>query len=564
MVRKFDLQKSFVQIEGWELKSARIYTSISCKEQMIVREFIKRVLLESSRSRRAHTRSLTGGRINTKIEMWNLAESLITDPPTAFFTMTHIQKVGINPSSDFDTPLALYSYPVTEETVDMLMGVFQPEEQTPEETETLSESGYYRTLPFVSDAPYITFFRLKQEGVFYTSSGMDYQKYSEAVSSLQSFIKRYAPRSSGKIFSKAEEYARKFHKLGQSGGSDIDNLSIIWTLTRELSLILTSGKFADAVKSTVSERSMVVWRKLLLESGINAVVDDAGAGLIHVNEKVQASIFDMSIVEIIQQFENRTDAATGLPGRKRADSLDTTRPNKKYLSSIPHEYLEIPAEVAEKISDLERLANLGQNTVENLDPAKFRDIFYRLKVHEKKTGSRSKLLDQMLKDTIDIILSPATSNTEDALRMFLELASSRVDLDSSYNDLISRSLLAIVNKLGPNPAEKERIIVMSPVRGTENKKYSFLSKNGDLIRAYANMILESTKHEDPKVLLQRVIERPYGSMSYMPAVSFELINRLWPASGGNLVYRDLRKIEVNLRSLEEAIKRYKKVKTELV
>lgn len=57
---------------------------------MLIREFIKSALLESSRSRRAHIRSLTGGRVNTKLAMWKLADPLITDPPTAFFTMTNI------------------------------------------------------------------------------------------------------------------------------------------------------------------------------------------------------------------------------------------------------------------------------------------------------------------------------------------------------------------------------------------------------------------------------------------------------------------------------------------
>jgi len=91
----------------------------------VLRQLIRETLLiESSAARRAYTRSITGDR-NTKMEIWQLADSLITTPPSAHFTMTSIQKVGINPGSRYNTPLALYAYPVTDHTVDQLMGVFQ-------------------------------------------------------------------------------------------------------------------------------------------------------------------------------------------------------------------------------------------------------------------------------------------------------------------------------------------------------------------------------------------------------------------------------------------------------
>jgi hypothetical protein len=96
------------------------------KTESTLRSLIREVLAESSAARRAQTRAITGDR-NTTLEIWQLAESLITTPPSTHFTMTSNQKVGINPGSRYNTPLALYAYPVTEHTVDQLMGVFEPE-----------------------------------------------------------------------------------------------------------------------------------------------------------------------------------------------------------------------------------------------------------------------------------------------------------------------------------------------------------------------------------------------------------------------------------------------------
>jgi hypothetical protein len=175
---------------------------------------IRAVLEESSAARRAQTRAITGDR-NTKLEIWQLADSLITSPPSAHFTMTSIQKVGINPGSRYNTPLALYAYPVTDHTVDQLMGVFQtageahaaagssPAEISKIEANAAKSAKYdeeeaqffaqfplneiYHKLPFVADAPFINFFRLQPDGVFYTSIGMSQGQYDAGMAHLTAY-----------------------------------------------------------------------------------------------------------------------------------------------------------------------------------------------------------------------------------------------------------------------------------------------------------------------------------------------------------------------------------------
>ncbi len=67
-------------------------------KENLIRMLVRSILAESSAARRAQTGAITGDR-NTKLEIWRLADSLITAPPSSHFTMTSVQKVGINPLS---------------------------------------------------------------------------------------------------------------------------------------------------------------------------------------------------------------------------------------------------------------------------------------------------------------------------------------------------------------------------------------------------------------------------------------------------------------------------------
>src|SRR5574337_1380847 len=59
--------------------------------------------------------------------------------PKFFFTMTEINKVGVNPQSGYSTPLGVYCYPLTKEYYHKLIA---------------------GTLPFAGDKPYVNVFTL--------------------------------------------------------------------------------------------------------------------------------------------------------------------------------------------------------------------------------------------------------------------------------------------------------------------------------------------------------------------------------------------------------------------
>ena len=405
----------------------------------LIRSLVREILSESSSARRAQTRAITGDR-NTKLEIWQLADSLITSPPSAHFTMTSIQKVGLNPGSRYNTPLALYAYPVTDLTVDQLMGVFQaageahaaagssPAEISKIEASAAKSAKYdedqaqffaqfplneiYHKLPFVADAPFINFFRLRPDGVFYTSIGMSQGQYDAGMASLTAYTaqndvgtdRRYGTPE--EAMQQIVDRAMSFHKI-RGVPDDVGRLKVAWTTTRGWAQRLADqAQRGDA--QGMSPRALVMWRRLLLEMGIKAVCDDAGLSLVHPSEPVQTAVMDTSIVEIIRQFDNRTPTmATG--GRERSErqkteyevqSGNSTSMIKAALKDENTVGIDSPRSKT-TLQAMQAAADSGENVFVKYVNAmgSSGSISFMKFVHiEKKTGKRYRFLDALFRD----------------------------------------------------------------------------------------------------------------------------------------------------------------------
>jgi hypothetical protein len=298
---------------------------------------------EASASRRSQTRAkiaATGtvpvtstGRTDIEKQIaltgYNLAKETAGAPPKYGFTMTSIQKVGINPSSGYNTPLGLYAYPVTPDLITQLTGgdfldLARGIPEIAEELPTYIDDEY--GLPFVADAPFINFFRLSAtDDVYYTSTGMDDARYRQTVDTLYKWFSEnnLAPNPDRAFRAILIQAIRHHDKIGtapqtkpmpSADMTDYQRLASIWALTRALSLVSAASDFDAAETGRApppTQSSASQWRTLLLKVGVKAVVDDAGAGLIHSQEPVQLVVFDTSIIELIQQFDNATRAGKG-------------------------------------------------------------------------------------------------------------------------------------------------------------------------------------------------------------------------------------------------------------
>lgn len=261
---------------------------------------------------------------------YELSKESAGGPPKYAFTMTSIQKLGINPSSGFNTPLAIYAYPVTPmmvthltggKNMDIALNMPEIEGELPKYADTDWE------LPFVANAPFINFFGYKDlSTVYFTSVGMDDAKYRAVIDRLE----RWFREDSGLTLSNpARQFrqlliqAQKHNKIAVDRApkssaeiSDYERLATVWTLTRAISHVTVAADFdeAQAVGGAVNQSTISLWRSLLIMLGITVVVDDAGKSLIHKNEPEQVAVLDSRNIEPLRQFDNVTRA-----GKDRSD-----------------------------------------------------------------------------------------------------------------------------------------------------------------------------------------------------------------------------------------------------
>lgn len=336
-----------------------------------LRRLIRATLEESSRSRRAATRgALTAarddgtfqsppvtptGRVNTLEQIAQLGYNLAGESAGGLvkygFTMTSIQKVGINPASGFETPLALYAYLADPVHIDQLLGgkLRDVGRQIPEIASAIPSGDKPTRLPFVAAAPYISFFRINDTpGVYYTSVGMDNSSYKDAIDNLyMQFTGKSGVPNAEKNFRIALVKAQQYNKASTGitinpaeSLSDYGRLATIWSLTRAMSLLKSASDFdkfhaagADESKS-IDQSNISMWRTLLLAAGVKVLVDDAGKGLIHRLEPTQMAVMDTTILEIIQQFDNVTEGTKEARPEPNRLQKERTRLSAKSIEII--------------------------------------------------------------------------------------------------------------------------------------------------------------------------------------------------------------------------------------
>lgn len=323
---------------------------------LLLRKLIRDVLTESSPARRAANRaSITqdpsvattkSGRVDSLRQLaqyaYDLAEQTKSGPPMYAFTMTSIQKLGINPSTGYNTPVAIYAYPATPEYVDKLLGGKHIQIGLDKGLDDMDIDGHLtpfaeddRELPFVADAPYINFFELADpSSTFYTTVGMDESQYKSALDALLSWVQTNGLGDNPDLFFRqALMKAQRKHKVRFSDRpvpmdelKPFQRLATIWSLTRALSKIkaeqsydagqaaMTSGQEPEGAQSDIS-----LWRTLLILAGVKAVVDDMGSSLIHDVEPVQLAVMDTSVIKPLRQFDNITPARADSRRRSQLD-----------------------------------------------------------------------------------------------------------------------------------------------------------------------------------------------------------------------------------------------------
>ena len=233
-----------------------------------------------------------------------------------FVSMTAVDKLGINPTSKYDTPLGIYSYPLSY----VLHRVESKMADLSSGTPTLA------SLPFAGKQPYVNLFKTdyNRNIVCLNSQDFDSISFQHYTRKIGSFLARWRIETLEKQFSKTlsdanrevywknsvdmiEELANKSEhraRIPNWGGR-------FWYVTMMVADFMATAarkedkpkSFDSIVKGKVKGASLM-WNKLFREIGIDACVD-YGDGIIHGSEMTQAVFFSVEPIEIVDRIQNK-------------------------------------------------------------------------------------------------------------------------------------------------------------------------------------------------------------------------------------------------------------------
>jgi hypothetical protein len=202
-----------------------------------------------------------------------------------YISFTSIEKLGINPSTTYATPIGIYAYPVGDPWF----------ERAWEATNYQAQGA----IPFAVSQPYIQLFRAKNEGrvVVIGQDGSILRGGALVERAMRQVERDYEPD----LEDIRQAISKKYEVRSE--------MSRLWLTTM---LIAQQQRYADKDRNTQTlkydNQHVARWTKMLMDLGIDGV-EDRGSGTIHENEPHQAVIFNKRFVEQIDTIVNPLPAA---------------------------------------------------------------------------------------------------------------------------------------------------------------------------------------------------------------------------------------------------------------
>ena len=245
------------------------------------------------------------------------------DTDEYFFTFTRLKKVGINPTSQHETPNGIYCFPATE----ILEQVH----------------GNMRNVPYVNNAPYIHVLKKRGSGII---DPLEKYSQSDYTRDMKKIYKIITETKKGKFSMNPEgnRYVSNLIIEAQQRARESTPISWFWNVTKEISADesistlmgwggvkshdykkwyteedeweqVASGKRErrkrDDRKGFTGRRGGVSynaqgWNNLLRRLGYNGFVDRSGSGTIHPNEPTQAVFMSSKAFTVVDMIENKS------------------------------------------------------------------------------------------------------------------------------------------------------------------------------------------------------------------------------------------------------------------
>ena len=200
-----------------------------------------------------------------------------------FVSLTRVDKLGINPRSEYNTPLGIYSYP----------GEYV--------VKTAGSNRSMESLPFAGDSPYVNLFNARGNIVnIATISVSEVREYYKKLAELWS-------KTSGESWKTSVD---QIEALINDAGSKAKFSDIPGGRLWYVIMMAAEDLFAPKWGSSVP----VAWNKLFRSIGIDGVVDytaNGGTGIIHTAEPSQAVFFSINSIGNVQRHSNLYSPASG-------------------------------------------------------------------------------------------------------------------------------------------------------------------------------------------------------------------------------------------------------------
>ena len=209
------------------------------------------------------------------INALDAATSDVAGITNVFVSFTTVDKLGINPKSDYDTPLGIYAYPA----------VYVED--------TIGPNRQMARLPFAGNSPYVNIFNAA--GNIINIATITEKELVPYYKKIIEIVARYNPDLDAKhevksIFNNSETLASV---KSLPGGK-------FWYVTLEIA--------RNFLKINLKTSTPVAWNKLFRMLGIDGVVDytlRSGKGIIHPNEPSQAVFFSINAVTNVKRYDNK-------------------------------------------------------------------------------------------------------------------------------------------------------------------------------------------------------------------------------------------------------------------
>lgn len=213
-------------------------------------------------------------RLNGVAQFMNYINNITAkDMRRTFVSFTTLDKLGINPSSTYATPLGIYAYPAdyVRRMVNRYCG---SHDVLPKDI-----PGFDKVVPFAGHTAFMNVFQVSGNVIDLA----DDEDCSEAIQAVNDTF--------------------DLHGIDLPDAYEQSTISsTLWSKT----LFVALGKRSDLDKVNYEESRQAArrWTTVFRKSGIDGVIDSEGFGVIHENEPTQAVFFNPSIIKNNKRFVN--------------------------------------------------------------------------------------------------------------------------------------------------------------------------------------------------------------------------------------------------------------------